>query len=375
MKKLDLSIDDMSAFLKLTNSFEPTIPLLLSHLELVKTLFQDFIKKDILPQGIQKDLSLLPQGSLMRLIASPYFCEALMLLNDDSEDTKKFSKNLEFQVIQAIIAEIKIINPNYSTSINPKWTINGDVVLDQNISKNFPPLQTSCGILLNYQSYNHNTGQEGIGGYNYLTALKHKERIETAKKIIEATSASATSLVETFTTIIQLRQNKIRSNIVNSSTHTSIGLVRCDNFHKLHEDMPEIVDMLVHESIHQYLHLYEEQIEPFVDLPLLPPNLLTERLFPSPWSGNPLDLRSYTHAILVWYGLVHFWDQYQLSPEFSPAISRKQAQEKLAEAKFGFENSRSVLDNLGYAVKYLNPHYKDMVIRIQEELTPSKKAI
>lgn len=357
------------ASLKFQTDFNDATVLVQKHLGLVQELLFEFIRDEALLTARDREaLASMPEESYFRLLASPYVCEILMILKEQQGKSAEDVKPLKIQLLQALVAEIRLLRPDFSHSLNPTWTIGGDVVLDPAIAEKFPALQTDCGISLNYQSYVHNTGKEGVGGYNYETALLHKERIETGKKIIAAVSISSLSMVEVFTTAIQFRQNKNRPSVVNSSTHTSIGLIRCDNFHQLHVDMPEVVDMLVHESIHQYLHLFEEQLFPFVDGSEIPADLLDSREFPSPWSGNPLDIRSYTHAILVWYGLVHFWQQYLESGYEHSEVTKDQAREKLQEALFGFVNSASVLDNLGESKKYLASEYVQQIAQIQQQL-------
>lgn len=355
--------------LKFEASFDGATVLVTKHLGLVQELLVEFIRDEqLLSNRDREALAVLSEESYFRLLASPYVCELLMVLKDQQSKPADEIKPLRVHLLQALIAEIRRVRPDYPHILNPQWTIGGDVVLDSAIAEKFPALQTDCGISLNYQSYVHNTGKDGIGGYSYETALQHKERIETGKKIIAAVSQPSLSMIEAFTTAIQFRQNKNRPSVVNSSTHTSIGLIRCDNFHQLHVDMPEVVDMLVHESIHQYLHLFEEQLFSFVDSHAIPAELLEDRAFASPWSGNPLDIRSYTHAILVWYGLVHFWQQYVHSEFAHAEVTKAHANEKLKEALFGFVNSASVLDNLGESKKYLSEEYVNQITEIQKQL-------
>ncbi len=351
--------------LTLRDSFEPAAPLIFAHVRFVQELLNQFILSEtLLTTPVKEALAQLPEENILHLLSSPYLCELLMIAKERGPLN---SEPLRLQILQALIAEIRLANPNFMHALKTKWTVDGDAVLDPKIAQKFPALRTSCGIHLNYQSYVHNTAKKGIGGYDYAAALKHKERIETGKSIAAAVSPSALSLIDTFTNTIQVRINRNRPSVVNSSTHTSIGLVRCDNFHHLHEDMPEIVDMLVHESIHQYLHLFEEQLFPFINIELIPKELLDQRNFPSPWSGSPLDLRSYTHAILVWYGLWHFWGQFLDSGFAHPEVSTAQAHQKRQEAAFGFVNSRSVLDNLGEAKKYLVAEYRAQIESLQNE--------
>jgi hypothetical protein len=353
--------------LRLKASFELAAPLISRHLEMVHGLLQRFVQDDpLVSEPIIRALAKLPEDSHWRLLTSPYLCEFLMISNGDLLPVRR-------QIVQALVAEIRRVDPGFESEVRPLWTIDGDVVLDARIAARFPALSTACGIRLNYQSDIHNTGKPGIAGYNYAMGLRHLERLETALNIITQVSPPAQSMVNLFTTGIQVRQNVNRPNVVNSSTHTSIGLVRCDNFHLLHGDMPEIVDMLVHESIHQYLHLFEEQLFSFVQQ--VPQELLDQRVFPSPWSGSLLDLRSYTHAVFVWYGLWNFWNDYIRSGYEHAEVTSAQAREKRGEAEIGFVNSQSVLDNLGEASSYLDVEYAKQVRDIQMQLQRPAKAI
>lgn len=351
--------------LNFKSPFCQAFPLVEGHVHGVQQKLIRWINEPgMVPSDIRTALASLPAEDFARLYTSPYFCELLMALEDKPEERDR----LRQQLIQGFVAEIRRVDPNFKHPLRPPWTLGGDVVLDERIRERFPALQTKCGIALNYQSYAHNTGREGIGGYSYEVALKHKERIETGKEIVAEVSPSAHSLIELFVTTIQFRQNKSKPNVINSSSHDSIGLIRCDNFHSIHGDMPEVTDMLVHESIHQYLHLFEEQLYPFVDVTKIPSEKLLARDYASPWSGNPLDIRSYTHAILVWYGLIHFWMQYLRGEYRHPEVSQALAEQKLQEASFGFLREESVLANLGSMVEVLHPIYRREVERIQAEL-------
>lgn len=368
IKEKNCDFSNLVNSLKFKGSFEAASSLISGHLGAVQKLLQKFLLRENLISDRERNrLNQLPDAYL-RLLTSPYLCELLMILEESQKLSCEDKRVLELQILQAVIAEIKREDPQYLHPLKPRWTLNGDFVLDEDIKVKFPALQTLCGIGINYQSYVHNTGKPGIGGYDFETAIKHKEKIEAGKRIIATVSMSSLSLVEQFTTVIQFRQNKNRPNVVNSSTHTSIGLIRCDNFQHLHDDMPEIVDMLVHESIHQYLHLFEEQLFAFVELKKMYEELLDSRQFPSPWSGNMLDIRSYTHAILVWYGLAHFWKQFIDSGYSHPEVSQQQAKDKLSEALVGFVKAESVLDNLKEHRSLLDEHYQIFVEKIQKEI-------
>ena len=362
--------------LAMTESFESFIPSLMNHLQDAEQMFKEYLQttKAIDP-SLADGLKNLSQEGFSRLLTSPYFHELLTLERAHREPSQKERRaQIEVQILRAIVAEIKIENSQFTHSLDPVWTINGDRVLKSEVASQFPPLQTECGIQLNYQAYQHNTDMEGIGGYSYEWALKHKERIETGKDIIRQVSPAALSLVDIFTTIIQFRQNSVKPNVINSSSERSLGVIYCNNFHKIHTDMSEVVDMLVHESIHQHLHLFEEQVTPFLRKSEMSQELLDSRSFPSPWSGKLLDISSYTHAILVWYGLAHFWSQYLESDYRHPEVSTQLAQDKLNEALYGFKTGKSVLNNLGEHQVYLNEEYRAWVQFIEKDLLEKRYA-
>ncbi len=355
--------------LQFESTFEPAFSLVGAHLETNKNLIEEFLRVEPkVTDQIRAELAKLPQESFFRLLTCPYLNEQVSILKEKKKEPAATVGLIIQQIIRNLVAEIKIANPAFQSSLSPNWTASGDIVLDSRLAERFPALKTVGGVSLNYQSYAHNTGEPGIGGYSYQDALKHKERIETAQAIVAKVSPSALSMVECFTTVIQFRQNTERPNVVNSSRHTSIGLIRCDNFHKLHDDMPEVVDMLVHESIHQFLHLFEEQLFAFVDVTKAPTETLDERLYPSPWSGNLLDLRSFTHAILVWYGLANFWEQFYLGRFEHPEVSNELAKQKLDEACLGFLKCDSVLAPLSSVQGSLVPEYCKEILRIQNEI-------
>jgi hypothetical protein len=66
----------------------------------------------------------------------------------------------------------------------------------------------------------------------------------------------------------------------------------------------ELVDGLVHETIHCVIDLVEFR-EPLV----LEVSTLASTTVLSPWTGRRLDLNTYLQACLVWYGLWNFWSR------------------------------------------------------------------
>ncbi|MFH9355019.1 aKG-HExxH-type peptide beta-hydroxylase [Kitasatospora sp. NPDC017646] len=94
--------------------------------------------------------------------------------------------------------------------------------------------------------------------------------------------------------------------------------------------LTSFVDALVHESIHCMLLMLDRQS------PLLIDDLKADALPPviSPWTGTPLTVPAYVHAIMVWFGLAHFWrDAHETS-----AFPTEESTAMLRRALRGFEN-------------------------------------
>lgn len=95
-----------------------------------------------------------------------------------------------------------------------------------------------------------------------------------------------------------------------------------------------ICDALVHEAIHSFLYLVEEHY------PLLIVGAeRAEVKLQSPWTGRALSLRSFVHAIFVWFGLWQFWRR------ASSVVPDNHAQTFMRVAEVGFHD-RNLLEQL-----------------------------
>ena len=70
--------------LQFNNSFEEASTLVVAHLNVVQGYLVEFLSTAALPQAIRHELSALPAENILRLVASPYICELLMLWKDSS---------------------------------------------------------------------------------------------------------------------------------------------------------------------------------------------------------------------------------------------------------------------------------------------------
>lgn len=109
-----------------------------------------------------------------------------------------------------------------------------------------------------------------------------------------------------------------------------------------------VLDAMVHESIHCMLLMLDTK------RPLLKDDLMADRLPPvaSPWTGTPLPVPTYVHAVMVWFGLVHLWSRASTTTQFPGELS----EEMLSRASRGFEAGDVVARMGSEALGLLSKH-------------------
>ena len=101
-------------------------------------------------------------------------------------------------------------------------------------------------------------------------------------------------------------------------------------------DEVPIADSLVHEAIHSFIYVVEEE-QPFI-----PDRAAAETVkLISPWSGRALELHAFLHACFVWFGMWQFWRRALGSGVFPEARARRW----MARSRAGFDHP-SLLDDL-----------------------------
>ena len=134
-----------------------------------------------------------------------------------------------------------------------------------------------------------------------------------------------------------------------SSTHglyigrVTIGARNCSEI-----SVASIMDALVHESIHCLLLMFDRTH------PLLKDDLQADTLPPiiSPWTGTPLPVPTYVHAVMVWFGLVHLWSRALVTSQFPAELSETMVH----RASRGFKACDVVVSMSSEARKLLSEH-------------------
>jgi hypothetical protein len=105
-----------------------------------------------------------------------------------------------------------------------------------------------------------------------------------------------------FCKVIVARQDPTTTEHRAASSPTTIGRPVLRNPQSEAATVTELMDSLVHETIHAVIDIVNLDQPIFIDR-----SVLASRRGMSPWTGRSLDLYTYIHACLVWYGLWHFW--------------------------------------------------------------------
>lgn len=173
------------------------------------------------------------------------------------------------------------------------------------------------------------------------------------------------ALVTGHTRSFVLRRDPSRTGWSNSSYELFIGRVVCVNPERRAVDLAEITETIVHESIHSFIYVIEE------DHPLIPDRDASHDVTArSEWSGRKLQLHAFVHACFVWYGLWQFWQQ----AEHAGVFPRDVAQKKATEARHGFLQPE-LCESLRRVRPWLSPGVADLLIALAEQIRAEQTGV
>jgi hypothetical protein len=161
------------------------------------------------------------------------------------------------------------------------------------------------------------------------------QKLDDAMETIGAVAQPALDLIVATTRVVVLGAGSGPNQAFSSFSHRRwLGRSGLGNAQLPNVTISTLCDALVHEAIHSFLYLIEEHY------PLLAVSGESAGVkLLSPWTGRLLSLRSFVHAIFVWFGLWQFWRR------AFPAVSAPQAQALMRAAEIGFHD-HNLLDQL-----------------------------
>jgi hypothetical protein len=128
------------------------------------------------------------------------------------------------------------------------------------------------------------------------------QKLDRGLKAIQKVCPATSKALTYFCKVIVARQDPTITEHRAASSPTTIGRPVLRNPQSLAATEMELIDSIIHETIHAIVDIIN------LEQPLmLDHNILMLQRGNSPWTGRSLDLYTYIHACLVWYGLWHFW--------------------------------------------------------------------
>lgn len=129
-----------------------------------------------------------------------------------------------------------------------------------------------------------------------------REKLHMALAEIEANSPVLARLIRNYTRVIYVRKadNRLPSS---EQVDSELGAIRLLNVHSNLYIQDQVVDDLIHESIHNLLGTFEYLNYPFIPVGHRP----AAELRPvSPWSMRSIQLLPFLHAAFVYFGMLHY---------------------------------------------------------------------
>jgi hypothetical protein len=190
------------------------------------------------------------------------------------------------------------------------------------------------------------------------------DKVRAASCEIRGASEHTADTISVVARVIVLRSDARLEEFRAASSPVGIGRIVLRNPHLASASVFEVVDGLVHETIHCLIDLIE------LDAPLVAAGFAGERAT-SPWTGRALDVRTYLHACFVWYGLWHFWSRVAGS---RPPNRAALAGRYIALCTRGFTCDGGILAPITGHIGLLGDGVFEVLQQLQTEVTATNSA-
>lgn len=181
-----------------------------------------------------------------------------------------------------------------------------------------------------------------------------RDRVERALDLIAQVPSPTRHYVTHGLRVVFARKFGDGSRVHSNSRTGRIGWIVLGNPHLEACSVGQIVEMILHESLHHDLALREYRA-PFMseESPTRNSSVV------SPWTGAKLVEKNLSHAILVWFSLASFFGRFGDRDELAAFTERR-----LAFYRSGFARGR--LADLFGSPEHLHPSYVALLDRIDE---------
>jgi len=150
-----------------------------------------------------------------------------------------------------------------------------------------------------------------------------RQKLHRALNEIEVTTPALARLIRNYTRVIYVRKadDRLPSS---EQVDSELGAIRLLNVHSDLYNQDQVVDDLIHESIHNLLGTFEYLNCPFIPVGHRPPPELRPV---SPWSMRSLQQLPFLHAAFVYFGMLHYAEkalqEENIAPERRKSLLRR----------------------------------------------------
>jgi hypothetical protein len=178
-------------------------------------------------------------------------------------------------------------------------------------------------------------------------------KVREAFRVLASASPVADATVRRFARVVVVRRD-VEDGILftSASSRFQIGRPVLRNAHRDDVGPADVLDGIVHETIHSMLDLVESRSN------FVPDCALRGERLQSPWTGRSLDIDTYVHACFVWTGLFQLW----LAATVTGAVDGRTALRFLRLASHGF-TSADVVSALAPLRNGLEP---DLIVALSD---------
>lgn len=185
------------------------------------------------------------------------------------------------------------------------------------------------------------------------------EKLHAALRLIDETSSTAGKLIRNVTRCIRVRKSSAEMTAAETDPQV-IGEMRLHNPQRDDMRLIDLVDSLIHESLHSFLAMYELQFGSFVGY------AQSAMVRPvSPWSGNPIPYNAFTHAVFIYFSIFNFYRM--LYPQLKNSEERNNVAELMTRCSRGFRliEPGKCLSLVGTSPEWLHNVYHEMTLAVR----------
>lgn len=271
-------------------------------------------------ERLQGRISDLPPQSFFRILTAP---ESVRRLLWSSGDVAELEQNTRF-FARAIEAERALCSLDHDLP-DPSWTAMGDraapagALAGEYVVDGLPRLVIGDPAARTPLA----SGPDG----DLADVPRVIDRLHEVMARLRATDPVFADFARELNITLVLRRDTARPDFQSNSPERYVGRSILWNPDGDDVGLDDLAEALIHEGIHTALDMADALL--FRAWPRGTRWITDPALYDgvsrtaSPWTGRPLDVPSYVHAFLVWFGLLTFWARAASRGSFDASVARR----------------------------------------------------